>query len=432
MNQATHASHASHAHHAGQSSRSLDPPEPPYEARLQAVRTAANPLLEAAMPLLRSLAEMPARLSPAGQQLLRTALDREVLRFHNLCTDAAIRHEHGVAASYALCTALDEAAASTQWGGGKHAVGPWSTDQLAVRFHGDNKGGDKVFLLLGRLAASPQSHIDLIEVFHAVLGLGFEGRYGVGNSSEGRRQLEALRHRLFILLATARGEVPIPLSPGHRGAAGGSSSRFFFGAIGSFGPLRTVPLGWTCALYLLLLAGMFAWYRVQLDARLDRVRTGIAAIGALQPSRVAAPRSPGLRALLQAEIARGEVGVEEDERHSAVSFRGDDMFLPGQAGLDARTLPLIAKVARGLSGFRGQVQISGHSDNQPIRTPAFPDNQRLSLQRAQAVADALQAGGVDAARLQVSGLGDGQPLADNRSAAGRARNRRVELVLLSY
>jgi type VI secretion system protein ImpK len=410
------------------------PEESPYQGRLDAVLASANPLLEASQPLLRALSDIPKELGAPDGRLLRRLLDREVLRLHNLCGDAHIRHEHGVAASYALCTAIDEAAASTGWGGGVNGdVGLWSSDQLAVRFHGDNKGGDKLFLLLGRLAANPQQHTDLIELLHAILGLGFEGRYGAGGGADARRQLDTVRHRLFVLLSAARGEVQPPLSPHGLPTAPGRAGLFRgLGRPAVFRPLRTVPIGWACTLYLLALVALFTVYRLQLEDRSRRVLGSIRAIGALHAPAAPMARALRLKALLQAEIARGEVNVEEDERHSAVSFRGDGMFVAGQARLNPRMQPLVDKLARELNEVAGKVQITGHTDDQPIRTREFPDNQHLSRQRAQAVADALQAGGVDTARLLVTGLGDAQPVADNRTVAGRARNRRVELVLLAH
>lgn len=85
------------------------PPEPGLQERLAAVKTAKNPLLEAAQPLLRALADMPSSLDGSAVMVLRRLLEREVTTFQRLCNDAAVRHEHVVAASYALCTALDEA-----------------------------------------------------------------------------------------------------------------------------------------------------------------------------------------------------------------------------------------------------------------------------------------------------------------------------------
>ena len=71
-----------------------------------------------------------------------------------------------------------------------------------------------------------------------------------------------------------------------------------------------------------------------------------------------------------------------------------------------------------------QLAINGHTDN----TGNTARNQTLSEGRAKAVVDAIVAKGVDAARLAAAGFGDSQPVADNGSEAGKARNRRVELV----
>jgi len=394
----------------------------PQAQRLARITAAANPLLEAAMPLLRLTAELPHSLGPRGVLLLSRLLQNEVQNFQTLCTAAQIRHEHLVAASYCLCTAIDEAASSSTWGGTTDGeVGIWSNHQLAMRFHGDNRGGDKIFLLVGKLAAVPQPHIDLIEVIHAVLGLGFAGRYGTGLASEGRRQLETIRHRLFVLLSAARSEVPIRLSP-----AGPGISK------GRFGALHIIPLRGVWGLLLLTLAGLFCGYKIQLGQRTVEVQAQLSDMARLRaPVAAAAVRPMRLQALLETEIASGRVSVLEDATRSAVSFRGDDMFAPGQAQLNPRTVALIAKVAHEINELPGLVEVIGHSDDQPIHTPRFPDNQSLSAARARAVAEALQAEGVESSRLQVRGLGAAQPLADNQTAAGRARNRRVDLVLTS-
>ena len=395
-------------------------PELPMQVRLAAVAAAKNPLLEAAQPLLRALADMPATLSDEGVTILHRLLEREVVSFQSLCSSAQIRHEHVVAASYSLCTALDESANSTEWGGGKNGdAGIWAGQQLAAKFHGDTKGGDKFFLLVGRLAASPQEHIDLLELMYQTLGLGFEGRFST--AANGRRQLETVRHRLFTLLGTARGDVPQDFSPHWKGVGAGK-----------FRLLRSVPVWVTASLLALVLFGLFAWYKYQLLQVSADVEQRIAAIGRMRPPP--APPAPSvkplrLKELLATEIARGTVSVEEDERRSAITFRGDDMFVPGQARLNARILPVLAKVADEINQVSGSVQVTGHSDNQPIRTREFPDNQILSEKRAEAVAAVLLGKGVVASRIQTEGRGDTKPIADSATAAGRARNRRVDIVV---
>ncbi|MDH3746614.1 MAG: OmpA family protein [Gammaproteobacteria bacterium] len=71
------------------------------------------------------------------------------------------------------------------------------------------------------------------------------------------------------------------------------------------------------------------------------------------------------------------------------------------------------------------IHISGHSDT----SGNVDSNRALSLQRAQAVADYLQQGGITLDRLQVEGRGSAEPIADNSTAHGRARNRRIEFAL---
>ncbi len=74
---------------------------------------------------------------------------------------------------------------------------------------------------------------------------------------------------------------------------------------------------------------------------------------------------------------------------------------------------------------KGSIRIDGYTDSQG------PDaaNLALSQKRAAAVMVALRAGGLSAARMKASGKGEAQPVADNGSAAGRARNRRVEIIV---
>jgi len=396
-------------------------PGPAAAERLACVKAATNPLLEAAQPLLRALADMDTDLDPTAVGVLRDLLEREIAVFQSLCNDAQIRHEHAVAASYALCTALDEAASSTQWGGAEAgSAGVWAARPLAAQFHGDIRGGDKFFLLIGRLAASPQDHIDLLELMYLVLGLGFEGRFST--ASNGRRQLETIRHRLQGQITAVRGEVPQALSAQWRG-----------GAPGRLGLLRSVPVWLTAAAACAAALGLFAWYRYQLDQSTLAVEKKIRAIASGAAVGEAAPPAPQaslrLRDLLAGEIAKGLVSVREDQQRSAVSFSGDAMFMPGRATLDAAILPVLNKVADEIARVPGRVQVTGHTDSVPIRSQEFASNQALSERRAEAVAAVLRQRGVRGDRITVQGRGDTLPLADNLTPAGRAKNRRVDIVV---
>ena len=77
----------------------------------------------------------------------------------------------------------------------------------------------------------------------------------------------------------------------------------------------------------------------------------------------------------------------------------------------------------------GNVQVLGHTDNQPIRSLKYPSNFHLSLARAQAVLAVIKQKVKDAARLSADGRADSEPIASNATPEGREQNRRIEVVL---
>ena len=89
---------------------------------------------------------------------------------------------------------------------------------------------------------------------------------------------------------------------------------------------------------------------------------------------------------------------------------------------------ILTSVAKVINEFdKTKVQVSGYTDN----TGSAAYNDKLSMQRAQAVANYLKLRGVSAARLMVYGYGENNPIASNATAAGREQNRRVEITLIN-
>ena len=78
----------------------------------------------------------------------------------------------------------------------------------------------------------------------------------------------------------------------------------------------------------------------------------------------------------------------------------------------------------------GTVQVTGHTDNRPIRSVRFPSNWHLSKERARSVAETLSAKLAAPARVTYEGRADLEPVAPNDTPTDRARNRRVEITLL--
>jgi len=115
---------------------------------------------------------MPHHPDPAQ---LRNYLVEQVNLFERRARESNVSPETIIAARYALCTALDETAAKTPWGGG----GQWSRHSLLVTFHNETWGGEKFYQVLARLVQDPKKHFDLIELMAVCIALGFEGRFGV-------------------------------------------------------------------------------------------------------------------------------------------------------------------------------------------------------------------------------------------------------------
>ncbi|MBK3779254.1 type VI secretion system protein TssL, long form [Paraburkholderia nemoris] len=383
-----------------------------FHVRLSAVERATNPLLEAARPLLRAQADMPEYLEADAIPELRSLLEHEIRIFQKLCEQTNIRRDHMLGASYCLCTALDEAVMQTTWGKAGDSGVEWITTGLASTFHEDRKGGDKIYLLIGRLMTEPKEHIDLLEVIYRILSLGFLGRYRF--ETDGHRKHDTVRQRLYTEITAQRGPVPAALSPHWEGDTRGRSRPFY-----------DFPVWITAVLLSLILLAMFGYAKYDLMTRSAAVEKQISDIARITPPP--APPALHLKELLKDEIAAGKVSVDEDDHHSAVTFHGDDMFIAGKATVNSSMQPLINKIAAEVVKVPGKVSVIGHTDNTPIRSRTFDSNQALSEERATQVMQLLQDAGVPANRLEVIGKGDAAPIADNKTFQGRAQNRRVEI-----
>lgn len=124
-------------------------------------------------------------------------------------------------------------------------------------------------------------------------------------------------------------------------------------------------------------------------------------------------------------------GVEVSRVAEGISLRVQDrlLFPSATAELTQGGSSLVDSLLETIQRYDGEVWVEGHSDSQTINTPEFSSNWALSSARAIAIVEALEAAGVAPERLRAVGLAATQPLEDNSTAEGRARNRRVEVVI---
>lgn len=130
-------------------------------------------------------------------------------------------------------------------------------------------------------------------------------------------------------------------------------------------------------------------------------------------------------------VAEGTVTVTEGALGITVDINASVLFAPGDARLDPAAVRALTAVAQVLAPTDFPIIVEGHTDNTPINTPQFPSNWELSGMRASSVVRLFIDNGVDGRRLTATGYADQRPLADNATADGRQRNRRVAITIES-
>lgn len=163
---------------------------------------------------------------------------------------------------------------------------------------------------------------------------------------------------------------------------------------------------------------------------------GTSASPAVEPKIPAASELlPSMQHLSQAlaeEIDAGRIAVHLEARGLVISLRQAAFFPSGGDAIAASRVGSLEKISHTIRDLPNSVRFEGHTDSAPIHTRRFRSNWELSSARSIAMLK-LFAGrfGIPAARFAVAGYAETKPVDSNDSAAGRAHNRRVDIVILS-
>lgn len=137
-----------------------------------------------------------------------------------------------------------------------------------------------------------------------------------------------------------------------------------------------------------------------------------------------------IRAALAPEISAGSITVDPFGGWIAIRVGNLITFDSGQANVLSGFVPVGRRIAEIVEKEKGPVRIVGHTDNQALAGGGtFKDNDALSVARAKAVATLLQGALTDASRITIEGRGSNEAIGDNATAEGRAKNRRVEILI---
>ena len=373
-----------------------------------------NPLVAAANPLLNLIPQLRAIVQHADPAQIREFLVQQVQAFETRAQSMGISAENVIGARYCLCTALDETAAQTPWGGS----GVWSRHSLLVTFFNETWGGEKFFQLLAKLAQNPQQHRQLLELMYFCLALGFEGRFRIVDN--GRTQLETLKQRLVQILHQLRGEHERPLALHWQPSVPPARKSW-----------ELLPLWVTAAFAALIGLVLYLWFLFSLSASSDGL---FAAINGIRAPKIVVTRPPAqaprFAKFLEPEVREGLVTVSDESDRSVVTLRGDGLFDPGSVVVKDRYVTVLNRIADALNQVPGAVLVTGYTDATPIRTARFPSNWHLSQERAEVVKKMLEQRVTTAGRIRSEGRAEADPVAPNDTPENRARNRRVVVTLL--
>ena len=274
--------------------------------------------------------------------------------------------------------------------------------------------------------------IHLLELFYACLALAYQG--GRQSAAAGVGAVAAMTGEAHRILQKWGPAPPPALSPHWRGQA-----------LPSRAVRLRVPF-WAIAGFVgLLLFGAFVSLRISLSHRAEAAAQALAALNPATPVTIgrkaevppppAPPPTPEqisqldhIRTVLAPNIAAGTLSVEPSADKIVIRIVDRDLFKPGKSALIDNAKPLTTYIALALDD-EAAVKVIGHSDNTPIANARFASNFELSLERAKVVGALLQQSLSHPERLVTEGKGADEPIASNDTPEGRAKNRRVDIVV---
>lgn len=420
------------------------PPKPPPEIALVAVDASArmrpgqasdNPLISAFSILLGLAPQLQSAQAVENPETLRARLLDNLNYARDSAVSSGIPLSRADQGAWFVAALLDDIVLNTPWGG--HSS--WPRQPLVATLYGDVDAGERFFARTDELLRYPDRDKDMLELVFTCLSFGFRGMHRITGST-GEGALAQLRSQLARHVRDPAADAA-PLSPNWQGVAAPQEKQAF-----------AVPF-W--AMGLIAVAVMLAVY-VGLSMRLSGKSEQLYALADVLPPPTRAEIFRPVRDTAPvAEIELPTVSLDllplfaqaapPDELDAltgredvslvviAIQATNPEVFRSAKSDINDDYLDLINAMARVIlenADVIGAVSVVGHTDSIPVqRSNPFASNQGLSEARASAVADLLIAAGVPADIVTSTGKAAAEPIADNGTKEGRARNRRVELII---
>lgn len=372
-----------------------------------------SPLIDAASPILSLISQL---------KQLDTSIDVLTLHAHikqliGSFEDKALRilddAQQRKNTSYVLCALIDEAVLNTPWGENS----AWSQKPMLSIFHQETYGGEKVYAILDDALVAPTKNHDVIEIIYLALSLGFMGKLRV--DPQGTLKSEDIRAQVYTVLTRGRDRLQRELSNNIDPTV---TSRY---RLQSF-----LPVWIFMATMTLIAFAIYSVWLMQLNEKSDITTARLAGLIPIHDKSTLAenfiqPEAIALSELLAPEINQGVLSINNFTGNTSIALHAEELFKSGSTIIKSSYEPILDKIGKALEVIPGKIIVSGHTDNESIRTPRFPSNWHLSLARASAVVKYLDQVAALDARLLPEGRGANEPIEPNDTPEGRAKNRRV-------
>ncbi|MER9970800.1 type VI secretion system protein TssL, long form [Mesorhizobium sp. M0060] len=393
--------------------------------------SAANPILAASAPLLMLFGQL--RLISVERQAepLAEHIAEALERFGRTLEKSGVAEEDARIAKFALCETADDLIGNLPWA----SKDAWAQHSMLLRFFHVEPTGAGFFEALNKVLANPEPHYDLLELMHVCLSLGFEGQYrGLAREDT---SLERVRGDVYETLRYFRARAGEDISPRWQGMAATMVP-----------PSARLPLWVVAATASALLTAAFFTLRVFMTDEGDAAASQLLALNPSTPLTIerasvaplaepakivppaATPQIDRIRSALATQVERGGLTIGTKGNFIVVEINNLLLFQPGKAEVKPEFQPLAAEIAAALEREPGPIRIVGHTDNvKPRKSSPFKSNFDLSVARAKAVETMIAPKFSDPSRITADGKGEDEPIADNATPEGRAKNRRVDMMI---
>ena len=395
---------------------------PPIDAPM----SVRNPLMAASARILALAAAVQAERQVTDAPALMRTASAETKAFEKTLTELGLSAEDNARARFATLATMDDIVQNLPGG----AASDWARNSLVVQSFGQAFGGDQFWNILDAMLKRPAAHRDMLELYHACMAVGFQGRYRTVAGSQGL--LTERMNAIYATLSDIRPRPEADLVPHWQGVPTpvrkvGFLIRLLIAAAALFAVLLLIFLGMK---FFLDAKDEPAWLALrQLPpvnlASIDRVGGDVAAPQSDQLTRIRARLpNPCIEAKDDGATIRLVI--------AACPGLPAGMFDQGAANVSAAYRDLIVQAGTALKPEPGAIAIAAHTDSDAIRgslAASYPDNLALSQARAEGVKALLGPVVGDATRLSAEGRGDREPADRADTPEAKAKNRRVELIL---